>query len=175
MATQKPQLTAGNAVYVPLVTYYTDRIPLSNAALAPGGLPIVLTSGGAVGVYAGVPLGVYNSVNTVSTSLVSPQTQLVFAVNQRNAITQLVGYLQSSADSPLNYAIVDAGNPWAAGGSTNTGSLAILEMGAPKQILGNPRMIVSPIGGTIMIDPLPSPVVDLGGAIITAIAPAITK
>lgn len=169
------KLIPGQGVAVRLYTEFTaPKIPLNNSGNAPGGLLMPLTSGGAFGAYAGVPLGVFPQVNTVNPTpgtLYLPQVQLAYATQQRNAISQLITYGNVQAFGGFAGNTINAPN-----GSL---TIAMIEQaqqngggGVPPKTINN-LMNINNNGGTVLLDPPAGFSISLGGSLINVTAPPI--
>jgi hypothetical protein len=181
-STVRSALAPGSPVSIPLITTFTNKPPVDNSNLAPGKLPLYMASGGAAGIYAGVPMGVYASVNSTDpalggppypvpapqpgVNLYMPQLELAYGVQQRNAVAilsvvGLTGTYNPSglAHGALGVVMVEQG----AAGQTQAGKIV------------NTNFTFSSNGGLVVIDP-PAPAgpsIDLGGATVQTVAPLI--
>ncbi|MBX9690068.1 MAG: hypothetical protein K2X27_25375, partial [Candidatus Obscuribacterales bacterium] len=150
---------------------------------AAGGLPIAINgtfvqnssvpmySGGGIGFYAGVPLGVYNNVTTVVTGLVDVNQQLYAGIQSRDNISRL-NIINPIAAPPSGFA---AGSNF---GFAANGSLIVAMVEQAQQVSAGQKftngITLSPNGGVILLDPpADGPYVYLGGAtLLQANAPA---
>lgn len=161
--------TAKAGVFTPAASKTSINITTTNSGI----FPMQMYSGGGVGIYAGVPEGVYPSVDTTPGPLVDIPQQLFIAIQNRDDFPRLDVY---NPAPPNSSGFTTASNNLA--GSNGSLTVVMVEQ-APQASLSPGKftngITFNPDGGVIILDPPPNgSFVFLGGnTLLQANAPAI--